>query len=169
MCNLQVFTDGSVNTQLKIGYGAYLVVSEQNPPLDILKAAVKIKRFEQTSSAKLELQTLLWSLNELLWSLNEIAGLIEPNEISLTIYTDSQNIISLPGRRFSLEQNDYFARNNKRLKHCELYQRFYQLTDHFNCTFVKVVGHQPCSQKNQIDKLFTIVDQASRKALRSAV
>ena len=81
MRNLQVFTDGSVNTQLKIGYGAYLVVYEQNQSFDVLKESVKIKRFEQTSSTKLELQTLLWSLNQ-------IIGLADLNEISLTIYTE---------------------------------------------------------------------------------
>lgn len=159
MRNLQVFTDGSVNTQLKIGYGAYLVVNEQNLSFDALKETIKIKRFEQTSSTKLELQTLLWALNE-------IIGLTDLNEISLTIYTDSQNLISLPGRRLRLEQNDYFSRNNKRLKNYELYQQFYQLTGELNCTLVKVVGHQVSSKKNQIDRQFGLVDQAARKALR---
>ena len=60
MPHLQLYTDGSVNTQLKVGYGAYLLVSELTMSTDTLKEQVKIKRFEQTSSTKLELQTLLW-------------------------------------------------------------------------------------------------------------
>ncbi|NOY71664.1 MAG: ribonuclease H, partial [Gammaproteobacteria bacterium] len=64
MLNLRVFTDGSVNPQLKVGYGAYLLVSDLSTSIASLKYTVKVKRFEQTSSTKLELQTLLWSLSE---------------------------------------------------------------------------------------------------------
>lgn len=159
MRNLQIFTDGSVNTQLKIGYGAYLLVSEQNPTIELLKESVKIKRFEQTSSTKLELQTLLWSLNE-------VIAPNDRNETRLTIYTDSQNIIGLPDRQSGLEKNDYFSRKNKRLNNFQLYQQFYQLTSNLNYTLVKMVGHQKASSKNEIDRLFELVDQASRRALR---
>jgi ribonuclease HI len=49
MRNLKIFTDGSVNTQLKIGYGAYLLIAEQIPSIDLLQESVKIKSFEDTS------------------------------------------------------------------------------------------------------------------------
>ncbi len=45
MLHLQVFTDGSVNTQLKVGYGAYLVVSDLSVPIDTLKGNVKNQTF----------------------------------------------------------------------------------------------------------------------------
>jgi hypothetical protein len=35
-----------------------------------------------------------------------------------------------------------------------------------DCEFIKVHGHQASNQKDLIDRLFTIVDRASRKALR---
>ena len=60
-----LFTDGSVNTQSKIGYGAYLAVSESGLSLDSLRECVKVMRFEHTSSTKLELQTLLWALGDI--------------------------------------------------------------------------------------------------------
>ncbi|MFT6207782.1 MAG: ribonuclease HI [Colwellia sp.] len=159
MLHLQVFTDGSVNTQLKVGYGAYLVVSDQNVYSDIHKDRVKIKRFEQTSSTKLELQTLLWALDETI-------ALVDGSNIKLTLYTDSQNIIGLPGRRIALEQKHYFSSKNKRLNHFELYQEFYRITSGIKCQFVKVVGHQVSSNKNEIDRLFGLVDKGSRRALR---
>jgi len=159
MHHLQVFTDGSVNTQLKVGYGAYLVVSDLSTSIDSLKDMVKVKRFEQTSSTKLELQTLLWALGETIALANE-------SDMVLTAYTDSQNIIGLPGRRARLEKSNYFSSKNKRLNNYELYQEFYRLTSWLNCGFVKVVGHQASSKKNQIDRLFGLVDQASRRALR---
>ena len=159
MLHLQVFTDGSVNTQLKVGYGAYLVVSDQSASIDSLKDTVKVKRFEQTSSTKLELQTLLWSLGETI-------ALADERDITLTVYTDSQNILGLPGRRARLEQSNYFSSKNKRLNNYELYQEFYRLTSRIKCKLVKVVGHQASSKKDEIDRLFGLVDQASRRALR---
>ncbi len=65
MDELMLFTDGSVNAQSNIGYGAYLAVSESGLPLDLLRARVKVRRFEHTSSTKLELQTLLWALGDI--------------------------------------------------------------------------------------------------------
>lgn len=159
MRHLQVFIDGSVNTQLKVGYGAYLVVSDPSASIEALKDRVKPKRFEQTSSTKLELQTLLWALAEI----RTLAG---SELIALTIYTDSQNIISLPDRRARLEQNDYFSSNNKRLNNYQLYQAFYRLTSGIECEFVKVAGHKVSSNKGEIDRRFALVDKASRGALR---
>ena len=159
MLYLQIFTDGSVNTQLKVGYGAYIVVSDLNEPIDSLRDIVKVKRFVQTSSTKLELQTLLWALGETI-------SLANRSDMILTIYTDSQNIISLPGRRNLLEQKNYFSSKNKRLKNYELYQEFYRLTSKLNYKFVKVKGHQPSEKKDIIDRLFNLVDRASRRALR---
>lgn len=159
MAHLQVFTDASVNTELKVGYGAYLVVSDQDTSIDTLKTKVKTKRFEQTSSTKLELQTLLWSLNE-------IIGFNDHSDITLTIYTDSQNIIGLPDRRSRLEQDHYLSSNNKLLNNYELYQEFYRVISKIKCQFVKVVGHQRSSKKDEIDRVFSLVDKASRRALR---
>ena len=151
---LLCFTDGSVNTQAH-GYGAYLLVSELGLPLDSLKARVKVRKFEHTTSTKLELQTLIWALGD-----------IQPSASKVTIYTDSQNIVGLPGRRDRLEKNDYFSKNNQRLNNYQLYQDFYRMTDHLACEFVKVRGHQVSKQKDDVDRLFTLVDRASRKALR---
>lgn len=156
---MQIFTDGSVHTQLKLGYGAYLVVADLATPAALLKNTVKVKLFEQTSSTRLELQTLLWALHETM-------PLTVGRDTALTVYTDSQNIMSLPGRRVQLEQNNYFSSNNRRLNNYELYQEFYRLNARLNCQFVKVIGHQAFSQKDEIDKLFTLVDRASRRALR---
>jgi ribonuclease HI len=155
MDELMLFTDGSVNTRSHIGYGAYLAVSDRGLALDALKKRVKVRRFERTSSSKLELQTLIWALSD-----------IQATGRTVIVYTDSQNIVGLPGRRDRLEQNDYRSKNNKRLNHYELYQEFYSITDPLDCELVKVRGHQVSSQIDNIEGLFTLVDRASRKALR---
>ena len=155
MDELTLLADGSVNTQSNIGYGAYLAVSECGLSLDSLRARVKVRRFEHTSSTKLELQTLLWALRD-----------IQAFRGKVIVYTDSQNIMSLKGRRERFEQNNYRSKKNRRLNNYELYQEFYRMTDQLNCKFVKVRGHQVSNQKDDIDRLFTLVDRASRNALR---
>ena len=155
MLELMLFTDGSVNTRSNIGYGAYLAVPEAGLSLDSLRSRVKVKAFEHTSSTKLELQTLLWALSDIQALGNKVI-----------VYTDSQNIMGLRGRRDRLEQNDYRSRNNRRLKNYELYQEFYRITDQLDSEFVKVRGHRVSNQKDDIDRLFTLVDRASRSALR---
>ncbi len=155
MDELMLFTDGSVNTHSKIGYGAYLAVSERGLSLDSLRLRVKVRRFEHTSSTKLELQTLLWALGD-----------IQALRSRVIVYTDSQNIIGLQGRRDRLEQNDYRSKKNRRLNNYKLYQEFYRMTDQLDCEFVKVRGHQVSNQKDDIDRLLTLVDRASRNALR---
>ena len=155
MGELILLTDGSVNTQSNIGYGAYLAVSERGLSLDSLRTRVKVRRFEDTSSTKLELQTLLWALSD-----------IQAMGSKVIVYTDSQNIMGLQGRRDRFEQNDYRSKKNKRLNNYELYQEFYRMIDQLDCELVKVRGHQVSNQKDEIDRLFTLVDRASRNALR---
>lgn len=159
MLDLQLFTDVSVNTQLKVGYGAYLVVAEESASLESLKNLVKTKRFTHTSSTKLELQTMLWALQD-------IRTTTDLRDIKLTVFTDSQNIVGLPQRQERLEQNNYCTSKNKQLNNAELYQAFYQLSTSLKLEVVKVVGHQRTSQKDEVHRRFTLVDKAARQALR---
>ncbi len=155
MDELFIFTDGSVNVLHKFGCGANLVVANTGRSLDDFKPQIKVRFFEDTSSSKLELETLLWALSEL-----------DCKNTKLYIFTDSQNIVGLPGRRKKLEENNYFSKKDKPILHADLYRKFYKLTDHLNCTFKKVEGHLPSRKKTQLDKIFALVDKASRKALR---
>jgi ribonuclease HI len=155
MVDLKLFTDGSVNPLSNIGYGAYLAVPDHGLSGNSLRPHVKVRRFEHTSSTKLELQTLIWALHE-----------IQPSGRRVVVYTDSQNITGLLGRRNRLEQNDFRSKKNKRIKNYELYQEFYRITDLLDCKFVKVRGHKVSNKKDDIDRLFTLVDRAARVALR---
>ncbi len=155
MKTLRLFTDGSVNPESKVGYGAYLVVSQEESYCESLKTNVKIKKFEQTSSTKLELQTLVWALNT-----------IQGQGFKIVIFSDSQNIIGLLGRRARFEQNNYRSKKNKRIKNYRLYQDFFRIVDGLDCKFIKVRGHKASHSKDEIDKFFALVDKTSRKFLR---
>lgn len=157
MIEIHLFVDGSVDPLAKVGYGAYLMVAEPWPAVELLPSLVNIKKFASTSSTRLELQTLLWALAEIPVPVDRVK-----------VYTDSQNIVGLPGRRERLSQADYFSRGNRRLTNYELYQEFYRMIEHPACEFVKVSGHLQARAKDRFDHLFTLVDRASRRALREA-
>ena len=159
MRHVHVFTDGSVNTKTGIGYGACFFVFGVSLPTDFSKLSVKTKRFENTSSTRLELEALLWALGE-------ITSQTSADVMNITLYTDSQNIIGLPARRERLERQNYISSKSKRLKNYELYQAFYKIMSEHKCQLVKVKGHQPKIDKDNIARLFGLVDQASRYALR---
>ena len=158
MSNLILFTDGSVDTKTRIGFGAYLAVENVETSFVDLIAKVKTKQFENTSSTLLEIQTVLWAIADGISS--------NKNTIKLVIYTDSQNILGLLTRRNKLEQRDYYTNRGKQLKNATIYQDFYNIIDRYDCHIIKVGGHNPLHEKNDIDKIFTLVDKASRLALR---
>jgi len=157
MDTLNLFTDGSADALSNVGYGAYLAVCEYELPISFLKRRVNVRRFEQTSSTRLELQTLLWALND-----------VQAFPGRVVVFTDSQNIFGLPARRERLKKMNYWSKKGERLKNYELYREFYRKTDQLDCHFVKVPGHQVSNRKDRMQKLFTLVDRAARNALRSS-
>ena len=114
MKKIKLFTDSSVNPQEKIGFGAYLLIINENLSLEEMKKDIKTKRFEDTSSTKLELQTFLWALDE-----------IKEKNLLIEVYTDCQNIIGLENRRNKLEKNDYISGKGKLMNNHDLYKRFF--------------------------------------------
>ena len=157
MDDLILLTDGSINARSKNGYGAALTLSsgERGQTLESFKTRIQIKRFEQTSSTKLELQTLLWALSEL-----------PDNVQQLTVYTDSQNIITLSDRRKGFEAHDYHSKRGIPLRNTELYRAYFAELDRLQFKLVKIAGHQPARKRNAMEQLFALVDKAARKAQR---
>ena len=155
---IYLFTDGSVNPQSGVGFGAYLLLENIKFFYPELEKKVKIKKFDDTSSTKLELETLLWALDEL--------NLIE---FKVMVYTDCQNIIGLQDRRDRFEKNNYITGKGKLIRNHELYKEFFKKIDSIDCEFFKVKGHKKASTKNEIDKIFTLVDRATRDALREVI
>ena len=109
MKKIQLFTDSSVNPQKKIGFAAFLLKNSLNTPLEVLQNSIKHKRFENTSSTRLELQSFLWALDEILKEEKDISN------IFIEVYTDCQNIISLKNRKEKLQNNSYHTTSGKML------------------------------------------------------
>ncbi|MDB2405304.1 ribonuclease H [Arcobacteraceae bacterium] len=156
--NKYLFVDGSVNPQQKIGFGAYLLLDENDINNDINKNDIKTKFFEDTSSTKLELQILLYAFNT-----------IAPKGYKLIIYTDCQNILTLTSRRDTLEKNNYLTKTNKVIKNTLEYKEFFSLIDLYDCEFIKLKGHKKKSTKDTIDQIFSLVDKRARVSLRNYI
>lgn len=84
---------------------------------------------------------------------------IELKNYNIVVYTDSQNILSLLDRRQKIE--------NKLFKNHTEYKEFFNLVDNCNLKIIKIKGHKPKIKKDNIDKIFSVVDKAARKALRN--
>ncbi|RXJ97420.1 ribonuclease H [Malaciobacter molluscorum] len=146
-----IFVDGSVNPQKKIGFGSYLFCDDINHH-DTKK--IKSKFFEDTSSTKLELQTFIWALKDI------------DLKCKFVVYTDCQNILSLLNRKEKLQSNNYKTSTNKLVKNKQLYEEFFLLCEKYDFEVIKVKGHKKSCLKDNIEKIFTFVDRYSRKKLR---
>jgi len=153
---LFLFTDASVDPQTKIGYGAYLLLGEYELEAPLAKLRPKVKKFKNTTSSRLELETLLWALQS-----------INATKHKIVVFTDSQNIITLNNKEESLKKNGYLNKRGIHIRNHKLYKKFYTLTDMHECDFIKLKGHKKSEDKEMADKYFTLVDRASRDALRS--
>ncbi len=149
-----LYIDGSVDTKSKTGFGAYLLL-DASAPTASYQDGIEVKRFDSTSSTKLEMQNLLWALSQVGASVS-----------SLVVYTDSQNLVNLPNRRSALELNHFKSKKGSQLRNHELYREFFKWMDLLDCRIVKIKGHKRNSEKDTNDKIFTFVDRAARKALR---
>jgi predicted GIY-YIG superfamily endonuclease/ribonuclease HI len=166
--NYSLITDASLNPEHSVGVGGYLIAPEAlitDPSSAIRKCELSqilvLRRFEGTSSAKLEVQTVLWALEEC------CAGSTIPGSGNIHIYTDSQCVAGLLSRRRRLENSGYQCRGGKRqLKNASLYRKYYEFYDRLAFEVTQVAGHAPSRSRNRVQSIFSFVDQSARKALK---
>ena len=163
-----LFTDVSLNPTLKLGFGAYLAIPSsflEIPPGRIMRSElvkqIRLRRFEVTSSTKLEVQTLLWALEDFQKeSSGSMSGILD-------VYSDSQCVTGLLRRRSQLELNGFCSKGTSRtLNHAHLYCKFYELHDTLGFEIIKVVGHSRSCSHDSIHRIFSFVDKEARKALK---
>ena len=167
MNNFALFTDVSVNPQRRLGIGGYLLLPVsflEQEPHDIehnaLAARIRVRRFAETSSTKLEVQTVLWALED------SREGLADAAPGTLRMYTDSQCVAGLMERRPGLTDGDFLARRSGRpLAHAPLYRAFYAAYDRLGFQLIKVPGHARTDTHDTVQRIFSCVDREVRKAL----
>jgi ribonuclease HI len=162
--DLALFTDVSVNPVLKIGIGASLLLSAscrdlpfQGIEMNEITTRIKVQRFGNTSSTKLELETVLWALGEHR----------KASKRNLNLYTDSQCISGLLKRKSRLRAAEFNSKaTSLPLRNAPLYRSFYALHDEMNFKITKIEGHARTSKRDITHRIFSIVDREARKALR---
>ena len=168
MRSVAFFTDVSLNPGLKLGVGAYLAlpassleVSARNIERSEVVELLKVRRFEDTSSTKLEVQTVLWMLEDYQYEM-KVSGLKK-----LQIYSDSQCVSGLLRRRDRLVADGFLSRRtNSPLRNASLYHRFYDLHDELQFETVKVRGHSRLCCQDTIHRIFSFVDRETRLVLK---
>jgi ribonuclease HI len=164
MKDFALFTDVSVNPELRLGIGACLVLRASCLDIPFSKietseitGRIALRRFEDTSSSKLELETVLWAIEKHR----------KRSKGRLTLYTDSQCIAGLLKRKPLLLGRDFLSRTtNLPLRNAPLYRRFYALLDEFPCEVIKVDGHSRTCVRDTAHRIFSIVDREARRALK---
>lgn len=167
MNGIALFTDVSLDPRRRLGIGGYIQLPASclsALPDDIEKSCLSerlvLKRFEETSSTRLEVQTVLWAIQDVRERLRGQA----PG--ALRIYTDSQCVSGLPERRRRLEANGFLSRKtNRPLKNAPLYQEFFTLFDELGFELVKVAGHTRAHSRDAIEQIFSFLDKSVRRKL----
>lgn len=165
MSSFSLFTDVSLHPHRRLGVGAYFFVASsflQCSPDSIERSAVaeklRTRRFEETSSTKLEIQTVLWALESCQNKLK-----VSPQD-TLHIYSDSQCVSGLLTRRRGLEAIGFIGKRSKLpLKNAALYCKFYEFYDTLDFKIIKVTGHSPSCSHDTAHRIFSCVDKEVRK------
>ena len=162
-----IFTDVSLNPVLKRGMGAslrlpsdYLDTEKDRLNKKEIIQNLRLRKFENTSSTQLEVETVLWAIENFL---NQIK--ITEN-LKLDLYSDSQCVCGLLERRDGLNKKAFKNSRNETLKHAALYQKFYEYHDLLHFNVIKVTGHSPKDTHDTIHRVFSFIDNEVRQEMR---
>lgn len=155
MSAMHLFIDGSLDPKSKIGIGACLLLTSDQITQIKEHNNIHFRTFRQTTSNKLELQTLLWALKR-----------YQDKAEEFIIYTDSQTVITLPARIERIKKNNFRSKAGRLLNNHREYLEFFKEIKSTKHSFVKIKGHQRSKDKSLIDHIFSQVDKAARKKLR---
>ena len=143
-----VYTDGSCNPKHSIGgWVAILFIGDEKK---ILSGVVN-----KTTHQRMELVAVIKSFEYL-------ANL---QIQSAELYTDSQYVVGISGRKLKLEKAGFVTSKNKPISNVDLVRTFVGFIETLNIRFVKVKAHLNTSELNfnrEADKL-------ARKIVREAV
>ena len=126
---------------------------------------VAVKRFQDVSSTRLELETMLWALEE--YSSGATAAVLPER---LLIHSDSQAPAGLLSRRKRLEENGFYSKRGRSpLKNASLYRLFYTFHDQLKFDVVQTPGPMPSRFQDANQRVFACVHRCVRQALRQWV
>ena len=149
--NIEIYTDGSCHTKLKIGaWAAMLLFSEKK--IELSGKAV------ETTNNRMELTAVIES----------IKYLIKNNQSfnKIKIYTDSQYAEKLSFRKEKLKKKNFITKKGTPIQNVDLVKILIQYIENYELEFIKVKAHQ---KKTNIINYNIVVDKLCRKIVRQTV
>ena len=148
---VRLFTDGSASPSRGVGAWASCVLVDDTEHL--LDGTA-----QDTSQHTMELVAVLKGL-EFIQKHAEKVRRVE-------VYTDSQYVAGLPGRRERLERGRFFTKKGKPVKNSSLIRELYGWLDKYDIVLHRVPGHNKAG-KSEITDYNRKVDKHSRALVRA--
>jgi len=145
---IQIFTDGSCHTQLKIGGWAAVVIFD--------KDLFEIKGFEKnTTHNAMEILAVLKALDfvktkEFIYS-------------KIEIISDSQYVVRILERKEKLQRANFLTKKNTPIRNVELVKRLIEKIESLPLVFTKIKAHQ---KKTETINYNRVVDKLARSEVR---
>ncbi len=144
-----IYTDGSCNTQNKIGaWAAILFIHGQKVTL--------LGTAQETTHNRMELMAVIKSIEYVLTEY--------PDHSYIQLFSDSQYVERIPKRTPQLISNNFKTKKGTPIQNIELIQKLISLQNSITIEFIKVKAHQKTSE---IPNYNREVDKLSRKLVRS--
>ena len=146
---VKVYTDGSCHSQMLMGAWAAILFIEDE------KVIIQGSETDTTHN-RMELMSVIKAVNYLIN--RGLAG------IKIEIYSDSQYVVNLTGRKEKLKQRNFITNKGTPIQNSDLVQTLIKQIEGYKLNFIKVKAHQING-----DKLNREVDIIVRKLVRKNV
>lgn len=148
---IELYTDGSCHTELKIGGWAVIILIKDTKVL--LHGTV-----ENTSHNRMELTAVLKAF--------EYLRTQAVNFDKLNVYSDSQYVVNICERKEKLKKKNFLTNKGTAIQNSDIVQRLIEFIETHEVTFIKVKAHQ---KKSQVLNYNREVDMLIRKLVREKV
>ena len=146
---IKIYTDGSCHTQLLYGAWASIIF--------IGDKKIVLKNSENnTTHNRMELIAVIKAIEHL-----DSLGL---NGVVISIFSDSQYVVNLTGRKERLKKNNFFTKKGTEIQNVDLIKVFITQIESHKLEFIKVKAHQKDG-----DEINREVDLIVRKMVRLKV
>lgn len=148
---IEIYTDGSCSTQLKVGgWAAILLIDKEKKVLQGSES--------NTTHNRMEMLAVIKSLEYVLENISK--------KSIIQVYTDSQYVFRIPERAEKLQSNNFITKKGNELNNKDLIQRLIQLLDQHDIQIIKVKAHQ---KKTHTPNYNRDVDKLSRQIVRNKI
>ncbi|MEA3495660.1 MAG: ribonuclease H [Bacteroidota bacterium] len=147
----EIYTDGSCNTELKIGAWAAIILYGS-------EKIVLTAKEKNTTNNRMELLSVIDAIKFL-------KNKFEKIEL-IKIFSDSQYVVRICERKERLKNNNFLTKKGKDIRNVDLVKELIVIIESMNIDFIKVKAHQKKSDKKNYNR---DVDMLSRKIVREEV